>query len=168
MKALYVSCKMDTNLMNLRNFYLTKCSYRRSESRQRSSDPLQMKNRDKATMPGLKLLRMLERRTSFIFMRFTTIYDYWINSTPIRQDGHKQHCPITAWTVKLCHFCGAVKWSKILRRYHRGLSTLAKYHIEAMGLQIFFSSFRYTFMHYFLYKIGLCFAFFHLKCAETF
>ena len=39
---------------------------------------------------------------------------------------------------------------------------------EAMGLQIFFSSFRYTFMHYFLYKIGLCFVFFHLKCTETF
>ena len=22
-------------------------------------------------------------------------------------------------------------------------------------------------MHYFLYRIGLCFAFFHLKCTET-
>ena len=31
-----------------------------------------------------------------------------------------------------------------------------------------FSSFRYTFMHYFLYKIGLCFAFFHLNCKEAF
>ena len=31
------------------------------------------------------------------------------------------------------------------------LSTLAKYHREAAGLQIFFSSFRYTFMHYFFY-----------------
>ena len=30
------------------------------------------------------------------------------------------------------------------------------------------SSFRYTFMHYFSYKIGLFFTFFHLKCTETF
>ena len=34
--------------------------------------------------------------------------------------------------------------------------------------RFFFSSFRYTFMHYFLYKIGLCFAFFYSKCTETF
>ena len=88
------------NLIHSRNLNLTKSSHR-SESRQRSSYPLQMKSRDKATMPGLKLLQMLERRTSFIFMRFTTIYDYWINSTPIRQAGQQQHCPITVWTVKL-------------------------------------------------------------------
>ena len=36
---------------------------------------------------------------------------------------------------------------------------------QRMCLQIFF---RYTFIHYFLYEIGLCFAFFHLKCTETF
>jgi hypothetical protein len=40
---------------------------------------------------------------------------------------------------------------------------------EAVGLQIFFHhSDICTFMHYFLYEIGLCFAFFHLKCTETF
>ena len=40
--------------------------------------------------------------------------------------------------------------------------------IEKPLVYRFFSSFRYTFMHYFLYKIDLCFAFFHLKCTETF
>ena len=31
-----------------------------------------------------------------------------------------------------------------------------------------FSSIRYSFMHFFSYKIGLCFAIFHEKCTERF
>ena len=51
--------------------------------------------------------------------------------------------------------------------YHKGLSTLVKYHREATSLQIFFIIQIY-FHALFLNKIGLCFAFFHLKCTETF
>ena len=50
------------------------------------------------------------------------------------------------------------QWSRLI------MPTLFKW---SRGSTDFFSSFRYTFMHYFLYRIGLCFAFFHLKCTET-
>ena len=44
---------------------------------------------------------------------------------------------------------------------HRGLSTLTKYHCEAVGLHEFLhNSGICSFMHYFSYKIGLCFALF--------
>ena len=50
------------------------------------------------------------------------------------------------------------QWSRLI------MPTLFKW---SRGSTDFFSSFRYAFMHYFLYKIGLCFAFFHIKCTET-
>ena len=52
---------------------------------------------------------------------------------------------------------------------HRGLSTLTKYHWEAASLQEFsHHSDISSFMFYFSYKIGPCFAFFHVKSTETF
>ena len=51
------------------------------------------------------------------------------------------------------------QWSRLI------MPTLFKW---SRGSTDFFSSFRYTFMNYFLYKIGLCFAFFHLKGCFVF
>ena len=43
-----------------------------------------------------------------------------------------------------------------------------KISFRSRGSTGFVSSFRYSFMLYFSYKIGPCFAFFHVKCIETF
>ena len=43
-----------------------------------------------------------------------------------------------------------------------------KISLRSRGSRGLFSSFIYTLMHYFSYEIGLFFAFFHVKCTETF
>ena len=43
-----------------------------------------------------------------------------------------------------------------------------KISLKTVGLQEVFLSFRYSFMLYFSYEIGPCFAFFHVKCTEEF
>ena len=65
------------------------------------------------------------------------------------------------------HFSGNMKYHSYLHIAQWAFNP-HKMSLWGRGSKWVLSSFRYTFIHYFSYKISLFFAFFHLKCTETF